>query len=241
MEQEQEEVKPAPYLKLFYFADRTDHILMVIATLFSIGTGVSIVFYAHPLGQLIGAFSGDKTKDEIVKSAIRSVYGFLFNSIFVFVNSWFMTAAWTITSERQMSQARRKYLDALLAQEVAWHDKHRPAELCSKMYAQISKVHEALVTNMTNVLNKLSMGVSGIIFALATGWQMALVMIGFLPIMMGSGFIRGHFEKKKEMYKQTKQTIIDSNVIEVFDNIKTVKMLNGEEHEEGIFRKAQQY
>ena len=65
------------------------------------------------------------------------------------------------------------------------------------MYAQIAKVHEALVMNMTNVLNKISMGVSGIIFALATGWQMALVMIAFLPIMMGSGFIRGSFLKKQ--------------------------------------------
>ena len=81
------------------------------------------------------------------------------------------------------------------------------------MYAQISKVHEALVTNMTNVLNKVSMGASGIIFALATGWQMAMVMIAFLPVMMASGFIRGYFEKKKEMYKQTKKTIVDSNVI----------------------------
>ena len=100
---------------------------MTIATLFSLGTGVSIVFYAYPLGQLIDAFSGDKTKQEIVDSTIKSVYGFLFNSVFVFINCWFMTAAWTITSERQMSQARRQYLRALLSQEVAWHDQHRPA------------------------------------------------------------------------------------------------------------------
>lgn len=48
---------------------------------------------------------------------------------------------------------------------------------------------------MTSVLNKLSMGVSGIIVALVVGYKMALVMIGFLPVMMASGFIRGHFMK----------------------------------------------
>lgn len=63
------------------------------------------------------------------------------------------------------------------------------------MYIQVSKVQQGLVTNMTSVLNKISMGISGIIMALAVGYQMALVMIGFLPVMMASGYIRGHFMK----------------------------------------------
>jgi ABC-type bacteriocin/lantibiotic exporter with double-glycine peptidase domain len=63
------------------------------------------------------------------------------------------------------------------------------------MYIQISKVQQGLITNMTSVLNKVSMGVSGIIVALVVGYKMALVMIGFLPVMMASGFIRGHFMK----------------------------------------------
>lgn len=61
------------------------------------------------------------------------------------------------------------------------------------MYAQIAKVHQALVTNVTSLLTKISMGCAGIIIALATGWKMALAMIAFLPIMMLSGFIRGHY------------------------------------------------
>lgn len=93
------------------------------------------------------------------------------------------------------------------------------------MYIQISKVQKGLVNNMTSVLNKISTGVSGILMALFIGYKMALVMIGFLPVMMASGFIRGHFMKKKDMYLQTKKVKLDSDVIEVFDNIKTVKML----------------
>ena len=34
------------------------------------------------------------------------------------------------------------------------------------MYIQVTKVQQGLVTNMTSVLNKISMGVSGIIMAL---------------------------------------------------------------------------
>lgn len=168
---------------------------MSIATLFSLGNGVSIVFYSIPIRQLINAFSNNYTTDQIVQATLRSVYGFLINSAILFVNCWLMTAGWTITSQRQMNKARKQYFCALLRQEISWHDRTKPAQVCSKMYIQISKVQQGLITNMTSVLNKVSMGVSGIIVALVVGYKMALVMIGFLPVMMASGFIRGHFMK----------------------------------------------
>ena len=81
------------------------------------------------------------------------------------------------------------------------------------MYMQVSKVQQGLVTNMTSVLNKISMGISGIVMALFFGSQMALVMICFLPVMMISGFIRGYYTKQKDMYLQTKKIKLDSDVI----------------------------
>lgn len=83
---------------------------------------------------------------------------------------------------------------------------------------------------MTAVLTKLSMGISGIIMAFTIGYSMAIVMTLFLPVMMISGCIRGHFMKQKEMYAQTEKVKLDSDVIEIFDNVKTIKMLAGELH-----------
>lgn len=71
---------------------------MVIAVFFSIGNGISIVFYSIPIKQLISAFSESTPTDQIVSATMKSVYGFLINSAILFVNCWFMTAAWTITS-----------------------------------------------------------------------------------------------------------------------------------------------
>jgi ATP-binding cassette subfamily B (MDR/TAP) protein 1 len=103
----QDDLKPSTYMQLFHFADKYDWVLMGLALLFSLGNGVSIVFYSIPLKQLINAFSATQSKDEIVKATVNSVYGFLLNSAIVFVNCWLMTAAWTITSERQMNRARK--------------------------------------------------------------------------------------------------------------------------------------
>jgi hypothetical protein len=48
---------------------------------------------------------------------------------------------------------------------------------------------------MTAVLTKVSMGGSGIIVALTIGYNMAIVMILFLPVMLLSGLIQSRFLK----------------------------------------------
>lgn len=60
---------------------------------------------------------------------------------------------------------------------------------------------------------------------------MALVMISFLPIMMISGFVSSHFIKKTQKFQQKTKAKFDSDVIEVFDNVRTVRMLDGEAFE----------
>lgn len=95
-----------------------------------------------------------------------------------------------------MIKARKAYFSSLMHQEIAWHDRNRPAEVCSKMFIEISKVHQGIINNVTSVLTKLSMGVSGVILALARGWQMALVMMAFLPVMTLAGFVSSYFLKK---------------------------------------------
>jgi hypothetical protein len=53
-----------------------------------------------------------------------------------------------------------------------------------------------MINNITSILTKISLGASGIIIALLRGWQMALVMISFLPVMMIAGFVSSYYIKK---------------------------------------------
>jgi hypothetical protein len=43
---------------------------MVIGTLFSLGNGVSLMFYAQPFGQLVNAFAPGKDASQIVADAL---------------------------------------------------------------------------------------------------------------------------------------------------------------------------
>lgn len=59
-------------------------------------------------------------------------------------------------------------------------------------------MHQGIINNVTSILTKVSLGLSGIIIALVRGWQMALVMISFLPVMMISGFVQLLYKENLE-------------------------------------------
>jgi hypothetical protein len=90
--------QPCTYCQFFRFADTFDLILIILGVLFSLGNGVSLIFYAQPFGQLVDAFAPGKNAEEIVRDTLYSVRLFGINSAIVFISSWFMSAAWSITS-----------------------------------------------------------------------------------------------------------------------------------------------
>lgn len=92
-----DQVEPAGFMDLFRFADKIDIGLMVLGTALALGSGVSLIFYAIPFGNLVKAFSSTDTQ-QIVADTLESVYSFLYNSIVVFVIAWFSTSVWTVTS-----------------------------------------------------------------------------------------------------------------------------------------------
>ncbi len=160
---------------------------MLIGSLFALANGVSLLFYSFPFAQLINALNPLNPAEQIVNQALQAFKLFGLNSLIVFVNSWVMSTAWSISSERQMSKARLQYFRALLEQDTAWYNKERPAQLCANMYEQIERVHHSLVHNVTSMLLKISLGLSGVIISLVTGWAMTLVILGFLPLMILAG------------------------------------------------------
>ena len=95
------------------------------------------------------------------------------------------------------------------------------------MFTQVGSLQGALVSNVTSMLTKVTIATAGLIMALIRGWKMSLVMIAFLPVSMISGWMKGKYHQKYDAYHQKKKTKIDAEVMEVFDNVLTVKYLDG--------------
>jgi ABC-type multidrug transport system fused ATPase/permease subunit len=64
------------------------------------------------------------------------------------------------------------------------------------MYLQTQRAQNLLVESITGILTSLSMGFGGIIFAFSRGWKMAIVMAGFLPVMLFTNYISAKISRK---------------------------------------------
>ena len=64
------------------------------------------------------------------------------------------------------------------------------------MYIQTQRAQNSIVKSITGILTSMSMGLGGIIFSFSRGWRMAVVMTGFLPIMLLANYFEGRLAKK---------------------------------------------
>lgn len=81
-------------------------------------------------------------------------------------------------------------------QEFAWYDRNMPESVCSEMYSQTQRAQNSIVESITGILTSLSMSFGGIIFAFSRGWKMAIVMVGFVPVMILTNYFTSKFSKK---------------------------------------------
>jgi ATP-binding cassette, subfamily B (MDR/TAP), member 1 len=84
------------------------------------------------------------------------------------------------------------------------------------MYLQTQRAQNSLVESITGILTSLSMGFGGIVFALSRGWRMAIVMAGFLPVMLLANYISARLGRKWESQFVEKTAHINASVTEVF-------------------------
>ena len=76
-----------------------------------------------------------------------------------------------------------------------------------------------------------ALGISGIVIAFSTAWLLTLVMIGALPVIVGSMFLYMYRIQNKGKREQKSYSIAGGRAEQAISAIKTVKMMNGESYE----------
>ena len=103
------QIGPCTYKDLLKFSDRYDKVLMFLGSIFSVTNGLSIIFYAAPLKDLIKAFNPAADMENLITNIGHAAYGFFLNGLLVFFSCCLMTIAWTISSQRQLVRIRKMY------------------------------------------------------------------------------------------------------------------------------------
>jgi ATP-binding cassette subfamily B (MDR/TAP) protein 1 len=170
----------AGYFELFRFASTFDFVLMFVGVLCAAFNGAAMPVYTILLGDLFDALAlSSNVFDSTVPYAIK-LAGL---GVLALITSTAAHSFWAYTSKKQVSIMRREYLRSVLNQDITWWDTQSPGELTNKLTLDSDQVSTAIGTAVPSCVQYGCQFVTGVIIGFVYGWQLALVILGIVPVL----------------------------------------------------------
>eukprot|EP00271_Cylindrocystis_brebissonii_P007435 TRINITY_DN20981_c0_g1_i1.p1 TRINITY_DN20981_c0_g1~~TRINITY_DN20981_c0_g1_i1.p1 ORF type:complete len:1281 (-),score=259.90 TRINITY_DN20981_c0_g1_i1:445-4287(-) len=195
---------PAPsvsFFKLFAFADTQDYLLMALGTFGAVVHGAALPTFFLFFGKLINNLGNQE-----IDNAQQYALDFVYLGLVVMFSSWAEVFGWMQTGERQSARIRSLYLRALMKQEIGFFDQQaNSGELVGRVSSDVLLVQDAISEKVGNFLHFMATFFAGFIIGFTSIWQLALVILGCVPLIAVVGavytvILTGVTNKAQEAY-----------------------------------------
>ncbi|KAL8231518.1 hypothetical protein R6Q57_001296 [Mikania cordata] len=204
---EKKEEQSLPFYQLFSFADNLDYVLMILGSIGAIVHGSSMPFFFLLFGQMVNGFGKNQSNlntmtHEVSKYALYFVY----LGLVVCVSSYAEIGCWMYTGERQVSALRKRYLEAVLKQDVGFYDTDaRTGDIVFSVSTDTLLVQDAISEKVGNFIHYLSTFLAGLVVGFLSAWKLALLSVAVIPgIAFAGGLyaytLTGLTSKSRESY-----------------------------------------
>ncbi|KAI8533910.1 hypothetical protein RHMOL_Rhmol10G0047300 [Rhododendron molle] len=206
-ESDEKKESSVPFYELFSFADKYDWFLMILGTVGAIVNGSSMPVFFVLLGDMLNGFGKNQydLSTMIYEVSKYSLY-FVYLGLIVCISSYAEIACWIYTGERQVGTWRRKYLEAVLKQDVGFFDTDaRTGDIVFSVSTDTLLVQDAISEKVGNFIHYISTFVAGLVVGFALVWRLALLSVAVIPgIALAGGFfayiLTGLTSKSRESY-----------------------------------------
>ncbi|OAY72403.1 ABC transporter B family member 19 isoform X1 [Ananas comosus] len=193
--------------ELFSFADKWDWMLMAAGSVGAVVHGSAMPVFFLFFGDLVNGFGKNqynlrKMTDEVSKYALYFVY----LGLVVCVSSYAEIACWMYTGERQVIALRKRYLEAVLRQDVGFFDTDaRTGDIVFSVSTDTLLVQDAISEKVGNFIHYLSTFLAGLVVGFISAWRLALLSVAVIPgIAFAGGLyaytLTGLTSKSRESY-----------------------------------------
>ncbi|CAF3678455.1 unnamed protein product [Rotaria sp. Silwood1] len=136
------------------------------------------------------------------------------------------------SGEALTKRLRSKTFRAILRQEIAYFDNpdNNTGALCTRLATEASAVQGASGIRIGTMLQNIATLSTGIIITFVFSWQLALLVLAFVPFMVAGSFLKNYL--MKGFASKDKKSIENAGkvTVESIQNIRTVVQLTKEEY-----------
>ncbi|CAN6228400.1 unnamed protein product [Urochloa humidicola] len=169
--------------ELFGFADPLDWLLMAAGSAGAVVHGAAMPVFFLLFGELVNGFGKNqhnlrRMTDEVSKYSLYFVY----LGLVVCASSYLEIACWMYTGERQVGALRRRYLEAVLRQDVGFFDTDaRTGDIVFSVSTDTLLVQDAIGEKVGNFIHYLATFLAGLVVGFVSAWRLALLSIAVIP------------------------------------------------------------
>ena len=169
--------------ELFGQADGHDRCSMVTAFGMAFLSGCNQPAQLIIFGSILNAFNQSSTNDSIKMVSFLAVM-YLVVAIQMFLTNFLQTACMSAAAGRQAKRLRCFYFQALLRQNVAFFDKEDQGALATSVMERTSVLQDGLGEKLALGVQFFSAFFASLAVSLYYVWQLALLMMGVLPVLV---------------------------------------------------------
>ena len=195
------------------------------------------------MGDLVNVFSPTKADGTAItvaeQKSLISTYAGQFaiiaagSAIANFMSQFFLNWA----SERIGVALRGAYFDSLTTQEMGFFDIKKVGSLTITLSEDISRIQEIYTVKLATLFQNMTQFIVGVVLALTTGWEMALVMISTTPLMVLGVVVLGGIIRKLTLKINKANDHSAAIATEVTSCMRTVRSMAGEEKERSRYKR----
>ncbi|XP_073952769.1 multidrug resistance protein homolog 49-like [Choristoneura fumiferana] len=132
---------------------------------------------------------------------------------------------------RQITRIRKKFLRAVLGQDMEWFDTDSEFNLASKMSENMMKIKEGMGDKLAVVCNLLGTAIICICQSFPLGWELTLACMTVLPFSLVSSIYLSEYQSKSSVRELMSYSQAGKHAEEVFKSVKTIVAFAGEDKE----------
>jgi ATP-binding cassette subfamily B (MDR/TAP) protein 1 len=224
-------LKPVGFLSLFRFAKKQDKVIIVFAAIFSCLQGALLPAMTLIFANFTDNFGSDMDKQKMKDQMIKQAFQMLYLGAAIFGFSSIALILWTIAGQRQMRNLRSEYFHNIILKNSSWFDKEKPGKLANAYYEHLSTFVKVYGNKLHILFQVIMMTIFGFAVGFYKGWLMSLIILAISPLMAVGMIILMYFVGKADQLEKDAYSEAGSLSDQTFEYIRTVKSLNGQEHE----------
>lgn len=192
-----------------------------------ISTAVVSVIPTGFKGLIDAANSHDMSADKLQQ------LGLLLGGVLIIqaVLSFFRIYLFEYVGQHSMAAIRRTLYQKIITLPIKFFEENRVGNLTSRISSDVSQLQDALTNQLAFFVRQLVLPIACIPILLTISIKLTLIILGILPLLVGSAVLFGRFIRK--ISRQAQDQLAESNTIveETFQAVDVVKAFTNEAYE----------